>query len=138
MARRKNSEIESVVAPGGSKVYLKNKDLYEEILKSKLADKLTPTAEIMFQLLVKKFSNKLPYKNPEDKKDCMSSAHLDLLRYWRSFNPDKSKNAFAYYTEIAKKGFAKGWNILHPKKYAGTMSLNGNGFREESDGIYTV
>ena len=30
---------------------------------------------------------------------------LDLLKYWRGFNP-KYKNAFAYFTEIAKKGLA--------------------------------
>jgi hypothetical protein len=118
-----------------AKVYLKNKDLYEEIIKSKEQDALTPRAQEMLMLLAKRASSKLPYANPEDRKDCISAAYLDLWRYWRSFDPAKSKNAFAYYTEICKKGFAKGWNQLHPKKYAGTVSIDGG---VDSEGIYTI
>ena len=50
-------------------------------------------------------------------------------------NPDKSENAFAYFTEVAKRGFAKGWNKLHPKKYAGTISMDGG---YDNEGIYTI
>jgi hypothetical protein len=59
---------------------------------------------------------------------------LDLLKYWRGFNP-KYKNAFAYFTEIAKKGYAKGWNKLYPKKYDGTVSIDGS---MDSEGIYSI
>lgn len=115
---------------------IKNKQLYAEIVKSKELDKLTPEAEQMLIILANRASLKLPYKNEEDRKDCISSAHLDLLKYWRGFNPIYP-NAFAYYTEIAKKGFAKGWNKLHPKKYHGTVSLDG-GYGDDSDGIYSI
>jgi DNA-directed RNA polymerase specialized sigma subunit len=109
------------------KIYLKNKDLYLEIIKSKEADELSPTALKMLMLLTDRVSNKFRYNNPDDKYDCISTAYLDLLKYWRSFDPEKSKNAFAYYTEIIKKAFAKAWGKLHPKKYAGTFSLDGSG-----------
>jgi hypothetical protein len=116
------------------KDYLNNKDLYDEIVISKELDTLTPKAERMLVLLAERAITKMKYVSTDDKKDCLSFAVLDLLKYWRSFNP-KYKNAFAYFTEIAKKGYAKGWNKLYPKKYAGTISINGG---IDSDGIYSL
>lgn len=118
--------------------YVKNKELYAEICISLEQDKLTKTAELMLIKIANHASQKMRYKNPDDREDCISYAILDLLRYWRSFNPIY-KNAFAYYTEIAKKGFAKGWNTLHPKKYKNTISLDGyNSMSNNTDGVYTV
>jgi hypothetical protein len=117
------------------KNYLNNKDLLAEIIKSKEQDELTPTALKMLMMLADRSSNRLQYSNSEDKQDCIAMAYMDLFRYWRSFNPDKGSNAFAYYTEIAKRGFAKGWNTIHPKKYAGTVSITGS---SDSEGIYSI
>ena len=116
------------------KDYLNNKDFYDEIVKSKEQDKLTPTAEKMLMLLAERAITKMKYVNLDDKKDCLAFAMLDLLKYWRGFNP-KYKNAFAYFTEISKKGYAKGWNKLYPKKYDGTISINGG---MDSEGIYSI
>jgi len=116
------------------KEYLNNKDLYDEIVKSKDQDKLTPTAEKMLMLLAERAITKMKYVSLDDKKDCLAFAMLDLLKYWRGFNP-KYKNAFAYFTEIAKKGYAKGWNKLYPKKYGGTISIDGS---MDSEGIYSI
>ncbi len=115
--------------------YLNNKDLLEEIKRSKELDELTPKALEFLMLLADKTSRKLSYTDPQDRQDCIASAYMDLFRYWRNFNPEKSTNAFAYFTEIAKRGFAKGWNKIHPKKYHGTVSINGSA---DSDGIYTI
>jgi len=93
--------------------HVKNKDLREEIIKSKELDKLTPAAVDMFMLMADKFSNKLTYIYLEDKQDCISFAVMDCLQYWRSYNPEKSQNAFAYFTQILKNGFAKGWRKLY-------------------------
>ena len=109
MARKKN--------------YLNNRDLYDEIVKSKEQDKLTPKAEKMLVLLAERAIRKLTYVNEDDRQDCLQFALLDLLKYWKNFNP-KYTNAFAYFTEIAKRGYAKGWNKLHPTKYNGTLSMD--------------
>tara|TARA_Y100000389_G_scaffold196351_1_gene229154 strand:+ start:1367 stop:1723 length:357 start_codon:yes stop_codon:yes gene_type:complete len=114
------------------KKYLNNGDLLQEIVKSQEQDELTPKALKMLMMLAERSSAKLTYRNPEDRKDCIACAYMDLYRYWRNFNPEKSNNAFAYFTEIAKRGFAKGWNKLHPKKYGGTISMN------SGDGIYSI
>jgi DNA-directed RNA polymerase specialized sigma subunit len=105
------------------KNYLNNKDLYNAIVESKEQDKLTPTAEKMLMLLAERAINKLTYVSEDDRMDCLQFAMLDLLKYWRNFNP-KYTNAFAYFTEIAKRGYAKGWNKIHPQKYKNTMSMD--------------
>lgn len=133
--KTKKKETKAKAKPKDKKVYLKNKDLYNEIIKSKEQDELTPRAQEMFILLTNKVSLKMKYRDPQDREDCISSAYLDLIRYWRAFNPEKSTNAFAYYTEIIKKGFAKGWNALHPKKYQGTLSIDKT---QDYEGIYSI
>jgi len=101
-------------------------------------DKLTSNAEKMLILLAERTINRMKYVNEDDRMDCLQFAILDLLKYWRNFNP-AYPNAFAYFTEIAKRGYAKGWNKLHPVKYKGTISIDGasEGSGEHS-GIYTI
>ena len=105
------------------KNYLNNKDLREQIILSLEQDELTREAQKMLQLLAERTINKLSYVNEEDRKDCLQFALLDLLKYWRNYKPE-FPNAFAYYTEIAKRGYAKGWNKIHPNKYKGTLSMD--------------
>lgn len=123
-----------------AKNYLNNKDLYAEIVKSKEQDKLTPQAEKMLMLLAERAINKMKYVYEDDRQDCLQFAMLDLLKYWRNFNP-KYPNAFAYFTEIAKRGYAKGWNKIHPQKYKNTLSLDrtSHNYDDGGDsGIYSI
>lgn len=122
-----------------AKNYLNNKDLYAEIVASKEQDKLTPKAEKMLILLAERAILKMKYVNDDDRDDCLQFALLDLLKYWRNFNP-KYPNAFAYFTEIAKRGYAKGWNKIHPQKYKNTLSLDRTGYKDSDGdgGIYTI
>lgn len=117
--------------------YLNNKDLYTEICTSLDKGDLTPKAEKMLILLSERAVQKLKYRNPQDREDCISFAQLDLFKYWNRFKPEKSNNPFAFYTQIAKNGYAKGWNKLHPEKYKGTISLSGSN-SEDSDEIYSI
>ena len=94
------------------KNYLNNKDLYNEIVQSKEDGKLTRTATKMLILLSERAQLKLKYANPQDKEDCLAFAQLDLMKYWDRFKPEKTKNAFAYYTSICINGYAKGWHML--------------------------
>lgn len=92
--------------------HVKNSDLRNEILKCKENDILSDDAIKMFQLMAKKFSTKLNYVYSEDREDCISFAVLDCYQYWRGYDPEKSQNAFAYFTQVIKNGFAKGWRKL--------------------------
>jgi hypothetical protein len=89
MARKKN--------------YLNNKDLYNELVKSKELDKLTPTAEKMLVLLAERTINKLNYVNSDDRNDCLQFALLDLLKYWRNFNPKYTKRICVFYRNSKKR-----------------------------------
>ena len=121
-----------------SKNYLNNRDLFDEIVLSKEQDKLTTKAEKMLILLAERAINRMRYVNDDDRSDCLQFAILDLLKYWRNFNP-KYPNAFAYFTEIAKRGYAKGWNKIHPQKYKGTLSIDkSSGNSENQSGIYSI
>ena len=118
-----------------SKNYLNNRDLFDQMVLSKEQDKLTRDAEKMLILLAEKAINRMRYVSEDDRNDCLQFAILDLLKYWRNFNP-KYPNAFAYFTEIAKRGYAKGWNKIHPQKYKGTLSIDkGSGNSENQTGI---
>jgi len=120
-----------------TKNYLNNKDLHNAMCESKELDKLTPTAEKMLILLAERAINRMFYVNSDDRQDCLQFAMLDLLKYWRGFNPIYP-NAFAYFTEIAKRGYAKGWNKIHPQKYKGTISMNRSSSENDNAGIYSI
>ncbi len=119
------------------KEYLNNRDLYDQMVLSLEQNKLTPEAEKMLILLAERTINKLSYVNDDDRQDCLQFALLDLLKYWRNFNP-KFPNAFAYFTEIAKRGYAKGWNKIHPVKYKNTMSIDRINNGDNDSGMFNI
>ena len=98
------------------KKYLSNKDLYIEIIVSKAKGRLTPRAAQMLVLLGKKLQSKMYYRDPDDKKDCLQEAMLSVFKLWYNFDEMKGDNAFAYYSEIIKRGLAQGWNKMYKTK----------------------
>lgn len=97
-------------------MYLSNKDLYYEIVVSKAQGRLTRRAQKMLELLAKRTIKKMRYWNNDDRLDCFQSGLLDMFDNWYNFNEQKSTNAFAYFTEIFKRGMAKGFNEIYKKK----------------------
>ena len=97
-------------------LYLNNRELYIEMIVSKAQGRLTRTAEKMLELLAKEASKKMRYYNQDDKLDCYQSGLLDIYENWYNFNECKSVNAFAYFTEVFKRGIAKGYNQIYKKK----------------------
>lgn len=93
--------------------YINNKEFTAEIVSCKKTGNLSPKAVQYFTLLVERAILKLKFNNPLDKEDCMQSALMDLCRYWKNFDPDKSNNAFSYFTQCAKNGFAKEYKKIH-------------------------
>ena len=83
---------------------------------SKAQGKLTSRAKIMLELLAKKTIKKMRYWSNDDRMDCYQSGLLDMFSNWYNFNEEKSVNAFAYFTEVFKRGIAKGYNELYKKK----------------------
>ena len=96
--------------------YLSNKELRDEIIKCKMQDELTLKAIEMFSLLAENISSTYTYKDPADREDCISSAIMDCYRYWRSYDPEKTANAFAYFSSVVYNGFRKMWRQLGYEK----------------------
>jgi hypothetical protein len=107
-----------------AKIYVKNSDLMRAIKESKEKGQLTRETIEMFVLMTDGISKKMAYKNEEDKQDCIAFALEDLCKYWDRFNPEKSNNPFAYFTQIAKNGFAKGWKKIHPPNAPKTIPFS--------------
>ena len=125
----------------GGKDYVDNSELLREIVLSLERKELTPRALEMLLMIVRRANGRLTYKYAEDKEDCIAFAQMEVLRYWDRFKPERSSNPFAYYTQIAKNGYAKGWEAIYPKRYKGTVSLTGGKTTkggEANDGIFTV
>lgn len=112
-----DSEYENIegIKQKGNKIYVSNKDLLREIILSKQQDQLTYNAVKMLQLIAENLVKKKHYKCPEDREDCIQTAMLDIALYWRSFDPERFNNPFAYYTSMLCNGLAKGWNRLYGK-----------------------
>ena len=72
----------------------------------------------MLILLAERTIRKMSYVYDDDRKDCLQFAMLDLLKYWRNFNPK----------------YPKGWNKIHPVKYKGTMSIDRVGSDSDNEG----
>ena len=100
-----------------------NKEFYLEICKSLEIDKLTPRALELYCLTLDRLMTKLYYKNPQDAEDCRSSAIEVFLLKWYKFNPERTQNAFSYFTQMIKNGLSKGWNEIN-KNRVNTHSID--------------
>lgn len=98
------------------KIYLSNKELYCEILVSRAKGELTREAEKMLILLGKNIIRKFYYQNPDDRHDCLQTGYTQMFSNWYSFDPNKGSDAFAYFTEVFKRGVAQGWRTLYRTK----------------------
>lgn len=104
--------------------YVNNKELLKEIIESKKRDELTPRAVELIIRMAHELSKILKYKYPEDREDCIASGIADVVRHWRNFNPEKSENVFAYFSQVIKNGMAKTWNVIHEQKSTDFISLD--------------
>jgi DNA-directed RNA polymerase specialized sigma subunit len=112
--------------------YVEPKELLAEIIASKEKGELSPRALEILMKMTHEISRMLKYRHIEDKEDCISFALEDLLKYWDRFDPARSTNAFAFYTQVIKNGLAKGWGKLHPIKPSKKVSIS------QENGIYNI
>lgn len=115
-----------------TKHYINQKEFYNEIVISKERGELTKRALDMFILLSENLSWAVSYKNPDDRDDCKSGGLMDMYLYWRNFDPAKSTNAFAYFTQVCKMGMAKTFKKLHTEVDKGKVSI------DKETGIYNI
>jgi len=106
--------------------YVKNKDLLNELALCREQDEASTILVNMFYKISTHYAHKYIYKQSEDKSDIIQGGVVDAYRYWRSFNPKKSTNAFAYITQVIKNGQLKAFRQLHPNARIAHISLSSN------------
>lgn len=87
------------------KNYLNNKDLLLAVLESKSKGQMNNTLATMLQLLCNKYAKKGNFANYSYNDDMQAYAMLMLVKTWNSFDPQKSNNPFAFFTQCIKNSF---------------------------------
>ena len=89
------------------KNYLNNKDLLAEVLLSKESEpkKMTDKLARMLQMLCARYGRRGQFANYTYNEDMQAYAMMMLVRTWNSFNPEKSNNPFAFFTQCVKNSF---------------------------------
>jgi len=113
MTKIKKEVKEPVVKKKKAKNYLNNKDLLKQIELSHQQDKITDELANMFLLLCRRYAKMPNFINYSYNDDMQSYALLTLVKVWRSFDPKKSSNPFAYFTQTVKRAF---WQYLNVEK----------------------
>ncbi len=85
--------------------YLNNKDLMVEVLKSKEQGRMTDKFALMLKMLTEKYAKKGNWSGYTYNEDMQGFALLVLVDKWATFDPEKSQNPFAYYTQAIKRAF---------------------------------
>jgi hypothetical protein len=113
--------------------YINNKDLYSHMIeyKNKLTiDKDTKIPNYIGQaiiLICNNLSKKINFVGYSYKTDMISDAICDCVAAVNNFNPDKTQNPFAYFTQIAWNAFIrridkeKKQNAIKHKNYLNSM-----------------
>jgi DNA-directed RNA polymerase specialized sigma subunit len=85
--------------------YLNNKELLIAIGESKAQGKMNDKLARMIQLLCAKYAAKGNFVNYTYNSDMQAYAMMMLVRTWNSFDPNKSNNPFAFFTQCIKNSF---------------------------------
>jgi hypothetical protein len=88
-----------------AKNYLNNADLLAELKKSREQDKMTDELAKMFMVLAERYASKGRFINYTYNEDLQGFALLTGVKVWKSFDPSKSSNPFAYFTQVFKAAF---------------------------------
>lgn len=85
--------------------YLNNKDMLAEVKQSLEQDQPTPKLAHMWKTLAKRYSSRAQFAGYSYRDDMEAYALYMICRTWKSFNPEKSNNPFAFFTQCIKHSF---------------------------------
>lgn len=89
-----------------AKHYLNNGDMLIEWKLSNEKGYMTDKFGRMIMLLTKRYSSKMRFNVCDSfREDMESYALMIVAKVWRSFNPEKSNNPFAYFTQVVTRAF---------------------------------
>jgi DNA-directed RNA polymerase specialized sigma subunit len=93
------------ITQAGKTIYLNNKELLAEVKRAKKKGQMTDLLARMLMLLCSKYAKKGNFINYSYNEDMQAYAMMMLVRTWNSFDPEKSNNPFAFFTQCIKNSF---------------------------------
>lgn len=95
-----------VVAVPKKKNYINNADLMKELAKSKERGMMTDELAKMLTMLCSRYAKHPDYMSIYSyDEDMKAFAMLTLVKVWKGFNPERTNNPFAYFTQIIRHAF---------------------------------
>ncbi len=101
------AKVLSSITSNGKTIYLNNKELLIAVAESKEQDKMSDKLARMFMLLCTKYSKKGNWVNYTYNSDMVAYSLMMLCRTWKGFDPEKSSNPFAFYTQCVFNSFVQ-------------------------------
>lgn len=95
------------VTHGGRTIYLNNKELLAEVRECKKRGQMSDLLARMLMLLCSNYARKNNWGGYSYNDDMQGYAVMMLVRTWNSFDPEKSNNPFAFYTQCIKNSFVQ-------------------------------
>jgi DNA-directed RNA polymerase specialized sigma subunit len=105
--RAKNPDTPEVT----SKYYLTNSKLLPAVIEAKEKGKLSDELAKMLMMLTRKYAQRPCFSGYTYKEDMISEALANLCQNALKFNPEKSKNPFAFYTSCINNSFLQFLNV---------------------------
>lgn len=94
------------IQPTGDKVYyLKNADLLAEVIKCREEKKISNKLATMLHMLTTRYASKPNFSGYTYIDDMIAEALADLCKNALKFNPERSSNPFAFYTQCIHNSF---------------------------------
>ncbi len=105
--KKKKKKKKVVKKTSKKRNYLNNRDLLSEVLLSKQGDppQMTDKLARMLMMLCARYGRRGNFANYTYNEDMQAYAMMMLVRTWNSFNPEKSNNPFAFFTQCVKNSF---------------------------------
>lgn len=79
--------------------------MMDEFLKSRAQGKMTNEFATMLMTLTKRYASRPNFSGYSYVEDMESHALMQMCHSWKQFDPDKSNNPFAFYTQCIKNSF---------------------------------
>lgn len=102
--------VRKPVSTSTEKNYLSKKELLLSYAESKLLGKMSDSFARKLQLLTSKYARSARWGRYTFNDDMQSYAMMMLVKTWKAFDPEKSNNPFAFYTQCVKNSFIQYWN----------------------------
>jgi len=91
--------------------YLSKKELLGAVMESKQLGRMSDDLAFKLQLLASKYARSAQFARYTYNEDMQAYAMMMLVRTWNSFNPEKSDNPFAFFTQCIKNSFRQYLNL---------------------------